>query len=92
MRAAPVTRPSWHRKLKVAQALGYNENSMRINMPGLSRPEISRIVTSKDLPCPVPPQQFPAASCPAVLESAAAQSCFRCPPQRSLRKVETTKR
>lgn len=26
MRAAPVTRPSWHKKLKVAQALGCNEN------------------------------------------------------------------
>jgi hypothetical protein len=91
MRAAPVTRPSWHRKLKVAQALGCKENSMRISMPGLSRLELGGLVTSNDLPCPGPPQQFPAASWPVVLEGAAAQSCFQCPPQQSLR-VETTKR
>lgn len=85
MRTAPVTRPSWHRKLKVAQALGCNDN--RISMPGLSRPQLGRVFMSKDLPCPVSPPQFPAASWPAGLESAAAQSCFRCPPQQSLRKV-----
>lgn len=91
MRAAPVTRPSWHRKLKVAQALGCKENSLRICMPGLCRPELGRFDMSNDLPCPVPPQQFPAASWPVVPEGAAARSCFRCPPQQSLRKVETTK-